>query len=145
LNLAARLGDAELAREQLQLQLERTTFHNLFDSHPRKGGNTICFQIEGNFGTTAGMAEMFLQSHEGEIELLPACPQSWKTGYVKGLRARGGFEADIVWENSKLKEAVIESLRGNDCEVRYGGKKVEFQTESGKTYKLNANLELLSE
>jgi len=142
LNLAARLKDGELAREQLQLQIERTTFYNLFDSHPRQGGNTICFQIEGNFGAIAGIAEMFLQSHENAIEILPAHPKVWKDGYVKGLRARGGFEVDITWKNGILEESVITSLKGNDCEVRYGDKKVKFKTISGKKYTLNKSLEV---
>ncbi|AQQ72493.1 Trehalose and maltose hydrolases (possible phosphorylases) [Limihaloglobus sulfuriphilus] len=143
LNLAARLKDGELARQQLQLQLERTTFYNLFDSHPRKGGNTICFQIEGNFGSIAGMAEMFLQSHEDYIELMPAHPSAWKKGYVKGLRARGGFEVDIAWDDGKLTEAVIKSLNGKDCRVRYGDKIIKLKTEPGKNYKFNESLKLI--
>jgi len=142
LNLAARLGEAELARQQLELQLERTTFYNLFDSHPRKGGNTICFQIEGNFGATAGMAEMLLQSHTGEVHLLPALPIQWARGYVKGLRARGGFEVDIYWIDGKLSRANIKSYPGGLCKVRYGDKTIQFETQSGRTYELNHNLQV---
>jgi len=97
IGLAARLQDGELAREQLELLLERTTLENLFDTHPRQGGNTTCFQIEGNFGAAAGIAEMLMQSHQGYIHILPAKPNNWRRGHVTGLRARGAFEVDIYW------------------------------------------------
>ena len=140
LNLAARLGEGELARQQLELLLERTTLYNLFDTHPRKGGNTICFQIQGNFGGIASIAEMLLQSHTGEIELLPAHPQAWKNGYVKGLRARGGFEVDIYWKNDTLSKTTIKSTIGGPCKIRYGQKVIEFKSEMGKAYTLDNNL-----
>lgn len=117
--LAARLGDAQLAHEQLRLQLERTTWPNLMDSHPRLGGSTACFQIDGNFGTTAAIAEMLLQSHGGEIELLPALPDTWPRGRVTGLRARGGFTVDQSWRDGALHEAVITAGRDGPCTVRY--------------------------
>lgn len=116
--LAARLGDAKLAHGQLKLQLERTTWPNLFGSHPRLGGTTACFQIDGNFGTTGAIAEMLLQSHTGELELLPALPPSWPQGSVTGLRARGGFTVDQSWRNGALTEATITSDRGGACTVR---------------------------
>lgn len=116
--LAARLGDAKLAHEQLRLQLERTTWPNLMDSHPRLGGNTACFQIDGNFGTTAAIAEMLLQSHTGEIELLPALPATWPRGSVTGLRARGGFTVDQWWRGGALHEAAITAARDGPCTVR---------------------------
>jgi len=118
LNLAARLEDAELAHEQLKLLLERTTLTNLFDTHPRRGGNTLVFQIEGNFGGAAGIAEMLLQSHNGEISLLPALPEEWQKGHVKGLKARGGYKVDIFWEKGQLTKAVIYSSKETNCKVR---------------------------
>jgi len=143
INLAARLGDAELAHEKLKDQLAKATTPNLFDTHPRRGGNTFTFQIDGNFGATAGIAEMLIQSHDGEIALLPALPKEWPKGYVKGLRARGGFEVDIYWQNGELQKAVIKSNIGGTCYVRQGDKTVNFKTESGEIYSLDSNLTML--
>ncbi len=154
LNFWARLHDGNRAHKLLKSALKLTkpgtrvggVYTNLFDAHPP-------FQIDGNFGVTAGVAEMLLQSQGGYIELLPALPEAWKDGSFSGMKARGNFEVDATWENGALDKVVVVSGAGEVCMLKYpgigrfklsgstkvtvlGDDKISFSTVKGKKYTL---------
>ena len=146
----ARLQNSEEALDNFQYYIQHYTFDSLF---------AICsraLQVDGLFGMTAAVAEMLIQSHENELCLLPALPDSWRSGEAKGLRARDGFELEMTWEECRLSHASIRSLLGKTCRLRVHdavsitteGQPVPvattpeglivFETESGKTYMVNS-------
>ena len=147
INFFARLHDAEAAYENVQALLAKSTLPNLFDTHPP-------FQIDGNFGGTAGIAEMLIQSHTGTVELLPALPAAWADGRFSGLKAEGGFSVEATWAGGALTEATITSSLGGPLRVRAGvpvdvvvdgrvieveeGGGVAFETAPGAAYRLRA-------
>jgi alpha-L-fucosidase 2 len=122
INFYARLLEGDKAGENVQVLLQRSTHNNLFDTHPP-------FQIDGNFGGAAGIAEMLLQSQNGELHILPALPSGWGEGSIKGLRAQGGYTVDISWKMGKLTHLKVTADHSGKYDVRYGGnlKKVDFK------------------
>jgi alpha-L-fucosidase 2 len=141
--LWARVEDGEFAYRQFALQLGKRTLPNLFD---------LCgpFQVDGNFGGTAGIAEMLIQSHIRpdplkqpslyEIRLLPALPKAWATGSVTGLWARGGHEVDFSWDNGKVTKVTLRSKLGNPVKIRNGDKVIDMKPEAGRTYTFDGSL-----
>lgn len=130
INFSARLLDGNMAYEHIRLFLQKSTEINLFDMHPP-------FQIDGNFGLTAGIAEMLLQTQHGVIDLLPALPDAWPAGKVSGLKARGNFELDIAWSNGELSDVRITSVVGKPVQIKYGDKRIDLNLEPGESVQLS--------
>lgn len=132
INLWARLKDGEQTLSVIKRLLSpKRSYNNLFDAHPP-------FQIDGNFGGAAGILEMLLQSHSGIIELLPALPNEWKNGKIKGMLARGGFEVSFEWENSKIKQAIIKSKLNAKVKVKYNNNIQNLVFKAGETKTIQA-------
>jgi alpha-L-fucosidase 2 len=129
----ARLEEGDIAHKHLYESLNTYTAANLFGIHPDFETGEPIFQIDGNFGGGAGIAEMLLQSHQRELKILPALPTEWSDGRVEGLRARGDFEVEIAWTDGSLHDLVVHSDGGNRCRVRtYNGIEVDsVKTDSG--------------
>ena len=136
INFWARLLDGDHAHKLIQNLIAGKLYDNLWDAHPP-------FQIDGNFGYTAGVAEMLLQSHADYINLLPALPSKWQNGSVKGLCARSGYIVDLTWKNSQLETATIHSKQTAECRIKYKNKSIKLALKNGERVKLNANLEIL--
>lgn len=130
LNQWARLQDGNHAYKLFGNLLKNGTLDNLWDTHPP-------FQIDGNFGGTAGILKCCCKSHMGFIQLLPALPDAWKEGSVKGLCAKGNFEIDITWQDGKLKRGrYFVQKYIEPCNLRYGNRTFTFKTTKGKKYKI---------
>jgi alpha-L-fucosidase 2 len=148
LNFWARFGDGDRAHRLLLRQLRLVgetgtrvqgggTYPNLFDAHPP-------FQIDGNFGATAGIAELLMQNHTDCIRLLPALPSAWQDGKIEGLRARGGIEVDITWKNGRLVQAILYATKTGTQTVRYADQFLKLKTTAKKAYVLNRHLQVQS-
>lgn len=143
INLWARLRDGERAHDLVKkivgLHHIKNIFSNMGAFEPGRVSIRTPFQIDANFGYTAGVAEMLVQSHTGEIDILPALPKAWTNGSVKGLRARGGYEVDIDWKEGGMTKAVVRGVANGPgkCVVRYGKGSRSFALEKGETRELN--------
>ncbi|WP_339864009.1 glycoside hydrolase family 95 protein [uncultured Algoriphagus sp.] len=130
INFSARLLDGEMAHEHIQKLLSQSLYPNLFDGHPP-------FQIDGNFGYTAGVAEMLVQSHEtGLIRLLPALPKAWENGSVNGLKTRGDYTIDMTWEAGELKTCRIHAGKSGRILVFYDGSEMDIDLERGQSFEV---------
>ena len=125
------LGDGDHAFSIFSFLLSpQRTYPDMFDAHPP-------FQIDGNFGGAAAIAEMLVQSHNGEIEFLPALPKAWPAGSVTGLRARGGFEVDVAWKEGRLTSSTVRSTAGTAVRLRYGNAIKDVRLRQGQAFAWN--------
>jgi beta-galactosidase len=143
INFWSRFKDGDHAFKMIQMLISPAAkgggaYPNLFDAHPP-------FQIDGNFGGAAGIAEMLVHSHTGYINLLPALPTYLSNGKVKGLCARGAFELNLEWQNGKLKQVEVLSKAGNTLDLRYDGKSIKMETQKGERYVFNGSLDAQSD
>ena len=136
INFDGRLQDAKSAKKNVIKFMEISLADNLFDLHPP-------FQIDGNFGFTAGIAEMLMQSHEGFLRILPALPATWETGKITGLKARGNIEVDIVWKNNKLYRLTLISEDDKIQKVHNAGKEIELGLPAGEEVEFDGRLNVL--
>ena len=134
INFYARLLQPEAAHEHVKIFLKQSIYENLMDIHPP-------FQIDGNFGYTAGVAEMLLQSHEGVLRLLPALPASWPEGSVRGLRARGNIGVDLAWKEGRLERLTLHSPVDRMVRVIGPGGIVELDLRKEGPNTFDANLQ----
>jgi alpha-L-fucosidase 2 len=136
----ARLGDGDTALRELEILAKSQ--YMLGNLSTLVGTGYPVMQMETSSGVSAAILEMLLYSEPGMIKLLPALPRAWPEGYIKGLRARSGFEVDIYWKNGRLTQAVIRSLLGKSCKIRYAGKTVELKTQAGESYRFDGDLKV---
>ena len=144
INYYARLFDGERAETSVNELLRKLCGENLLTVSVAgiAGAADDIFVVDGNTAASAGIAEMLLQSHTGEIELLPALPKTWASGSVKGLRARAGFEVSLRWEAGQLRHAEIRSLLGNECALRYGEKVAKHRWPAGSARVFDGQLQV---
>jgi alpha-L-fucosidase 2 len=143
--LQARLKQPQKAAAGIQAWLNKSVYDNLFDLHPPLSETEQeVYQIDGNFGLAAGVAEMLVQSHNDSIEVLPSLPGSWPSGYIRGLRARGAFELDIEWQNGVLTTLKVKADQGGRCQIRYQQKTIDLMTEIGECYLLDSQMNVLN-